>query len=223
MKKLLPFILLGAAALFIFPFQHNTYEVVKGDTLSKIASKYGVSVDQLKDWNNLSSDLIEIGQVLTVKADAPPTQINRKKALAKKKNNVPQDVVLHKMGMTAAPTKKLPKAKRCLSGPDSQSLDDEYGMMTNQGLSSNQISQAMNKFFPQLADCMPDVWPTANIELDFNVGCNGLVSYVRIVKDDNLDFDIQQCLEESFQYAEFPAHDLPDGMDFTYPIQFEPG
>ena len=223
MKKLIPFILLGAAALFFFPFKQTNYEVVKGDTLSKIASRYNVSVAQLKDWNNLSGDVIEIGQILTIKTDTPAVNVDSQKALATKKNNVPQDVVLHKMGMTAAPTKKLPKAKRCLSGPDAHSLDDDHGMMTNQGLSSNQISQSMNKFFPQLADCMPEVWPTASIELDFNVGCNGLVTYVRIIKDDNLDFDIQQCLEDSFQYAEFPAHDLPDGMDFTYPIQFEPG
>ena len=79
------------------------------------------------------------------------------------------------------------------------------------------------EFFPQLSNCMPDVWPTASIEIDFNVGCNGLVEYVRIVKDDGLDFTIQDCIEDAFQYAEFPAHDLPDGMDFSYPIEFAPG
>jgi hypothetical protein len=135
-----------------------------------------------------------------------------------KKNEVP---TLHKMGLKA--TKSLPDAKRCLGGPEIGSLSDDHGMMTNNGLSSQQISKSMNKFFPQLSSCMPDVWPTANIEIDFNVGCNGLVSYVRIVRDDNLDFTIQECIEDAFQYAEFPAHDLPDGMDFSYPIQFEPG
>ncbi|UTI84593.1 LysM peptidoglycan-binding domain-containing protein [Mammaliicoccus sciuri] len=34
------------------------YTVVSGDTLGKIASKYDVTVSQLKAWNNLSSDLI---------------------------------------------------------------------------------------------------------------------------------------------------------------------
>jgi len=46
----------------------TTYTVVKGDYLSKIANKYGVTVAQLKSWNNLSSDLILIGQKLKVNA-----------------------------------------------------------------------------------------------------------------------------------------------------------
>lgn len=46
------------------------YTVVAGDTLSKIASKYDVTVAQLKAWNNLSSDLIIVGQKLTLQAPA---------------------------------------------------------------------------------------------------------------------------------------------------------
>ncbi|MDI6833716.1 MAG: LysM peptidoglycan-binding domain-containing protein, partial [Bacteroidales bacterium] len=40
--------------------------VKSGETLSSIASKYGVSVDNIKNWNNLSSDKISIGQKLTI-------------------------------------------------------------------------------------------------------------------------------------------------------------
>ncbi|WP_404427540.1 LysM peptidoglycan-binding domain-containing protein [Ureibacillus chungkukjangi] len=40
------------------------YEVVKGDSLSKIASKFSVTVADLKKVNQLNSDLIYIGQVL---------------------------------------------------------------------------------------------------------------------------------------------------------------
>lgn len=43
------------------------YTVVSGDTLNKISSKFGVSVSDLKRWNNLNSDLILIGQKLIVK------------------------------------------------------------------------------------------------------------------------------------------------------------
>lgn len=44
----------------------TVYTVKSGDTLSGISSRYGVSVRQLKDWNNLSSDLILIGQKLNI-------------------------------------------------------------------------------------------------------------------------------------------------------------
>jgi len=43
------------------------YTVKKGDTLSKIASKYHVSVANLKKWNNLKSDMIREGQKLIIK------------------------------------------------------------------------------------------------------------------------------------------------------------
>lgn len=44
------------------------YRVKKGDTLSKIAKKYGTTVDKIKKLNNLKSDMIHIGQQLIVKS-----------------------------------------------------------------------------------------------------------------------------------------------------------
>lgn len=42
------------------------YRVRSGDNLSKIGARYHVSVAQLKKWNNLKSNNLRIGQVLTV-------------------------------------------------------------------------------------------------------------------------------------------------------------
>ncbi|MGY3777527.1 LysM peptidoglycan-binding domain-containing protein [Isobaculum melis] len=47
----------------------KTYTVAKGDSLWAIANKFGISVAQLKAWNKLSSDMIVIGQKLTVSAN----------------------------------------------------------------------------------------------------------------------------------------------------------
>jgi membrane-bound lytic murein transglycosylase D len=44
-----------------------TYTVKSGDTLSAIATKHGISVNELKQWNGLSSNNIKPGQVLKVK------------------------------------------------------------------------------------------------------------------------------------------------------------
>lgn len=44
----------------------NTYTVKRGDTLGSIALTHGISVGDLKRANNLSSDLIRIGQKLMV-------------------------------------------------------------------------------------------------------------------------------------------------------------
>ncbi|MFS0655043.1 LysM peptidoglycan-binding domain-containing protein [Bacillus sp. 179-C3.3 HS] len=45
----------------------TTHKVVKGDTLSKIGKKYGMTVKELKSLNKLKTDLIKIGQKLKVK------------------------------------------------------------------------------------------------------------------------------------------------------------
>ena len=44
----------------------TTHTVVKGDTLTSIGRQHGVSVANLKSWNNLPNSTIRIGQVLRV-------------------------------------------------------------------------------------------------------------------------------------------------------------
>ena len=48
------------------------YRVQSGDFLGKIASKYGVSVSNLKRWNSLRSDNLRVGQRLTIHPRNPP-------------------------------------------------------------------------------------------------------------------------------------------------------
>ena len=44
----------------------TTYTVVKGDTLYGIANKFGVTVDNLKTINNLTNNILSLGQVLKI-------------------------------------------------------------------------------------------------------------------------------------------------------------
>ncbi|MBQ7771603.1 MAG: LysM peptidoglycan-binding domain-containing protein [Bacteroidales bacterium] len=48
----------------------GTYVVKKGDTLGKIAERHGCTVTQIKQWNNLSSNNIQINQKLKVSSPA---------------------------------------------------------------------------------------------------------------------------------------------------------
>lgn len=51
--------------------ENEYYIVKKGDTLYQISQKYGLSVDELKRLNNLSSNSLTIGQRLLVKKGIP--------------------------------------------------------------------------------------------------------------------------------------------------------
>ncbi|MBU9711201.1 LysM peptidoglycan-binding domain-containing protein [Bacillus tamaricis] len=42
------------------------YTVVSGDTLYRISLRYGVSVNAIKEANNLTGDMIFVGQVLRI-------------------------------------------------------------------------------------------------------------------------------------------------------------
>ncbi|MDZ4290261.1 MAG: LysM peptidoglycan-binding domain-containing protein [Prosthecobacter sp.] len=44
----------------------NQYEVKRGDALAKISRKFGMTVDQLKAFNSMTSDVIHIGDVLKI-------------------------------------------------------------------------------------------------------------------------------------------------------------
>jgi membrane-bound lytic murein transglycosylase D len=59
----------------------QTHEIKPGENLSKIASKYGVTVDELKKANNLKDDKIQMGQSLKIpsKAKASSGRKSRKK------------------------------------------------------------------------------------------------------------------------------------------------
>ena len=53
--------------------QRIAYKVKSGDYLGKIASKYGVTVDQIKSWNNLKSNNIQVGKTLYIYKNGGPT------------------------------------------------------------------------------------------------------------------------------------------------------
>ena len=54
----------------------NTYVVKSGDTLWSIAKKYGVSVEELKEKNNLTSNALSINQVLLIPGeDESPVEV----------------------------------------------------------------------------------------------------------------------------------------------------
>ncbi len=48
------------------PIIGNTYTVKKGDSLYSIARKYNITVDQLKKANNLTSNTLQINQILNI-------------------------------------------------------------------------------------------------------------------------------------------------------------
>lgn len=51
--------------------QTTTHTVKKGDTLYSIAKEYNVNVQQLREWNNLQGNNLEVGQSLVIRKEVP--------------------------------------------------------------------------------------------------------------------------------------------------------
>ena len=55
-----------AGGKYVAPFGSNYYTVKSGDSLWSISKKFGISVAELKNANNLSSNLLSIGQKIKI-------------------------------------------------------------------------------------------------------------------------------------------------------------
>ncbi|NDV78993.1 LysM peptidoglycan-binding domain-containing protein [Dysgonomonas sp. 511] len=51
-----------------------TYRVKRGDSMARIANRYGVTTTQLKQWNGLSSNRLSVGRRLKIYKSAPKQQ-----------------------------------------------------------------------------------------------------------------------------------------------------
>lgn len=57
---------------YVSPFgEENVYIVQKGDSLYSIANKYGITIDALKAANNITSNLLQVGQKLVIPTTTP--------------------------------------------------------------------------------------------------------------------------------------------------------
>lgn len=184
------------------------YTVVRGDTLTRIAQTHGVTVQQLQVWNGLSTDRIEVGQTLLIRGAEtakPSTTV-----AAKPKPRTPS---LHSR------SQRLPKAKPCLKGPSLDDLDEDLpDVMSSAGLSMEQVRGPMRTAVAGLSDCIDGPWPDAVVDLSMSVGCNGRVVSVDVVDGGGVSLETLGCFKERLRYVGFPAHDMPDGFQFRYPL-----
>lgn len=192
-----------------------TYTVVRGDTLGEIATAYGVTVEELRSWNHIQGDLIEVGDILyihgTAEAELPATPSAPR---PRPRVGAPTP------GPSAEAQLVMPAAKPCVAPPTGGSGDGDQSMVASQGLSYAEVKQAMDAFIPTTLRCVPE-GVAGRLETRVTVGCNGLVSLVETGATGGLPDEVVDCVTDTLRYAPFPAHALPDGDVFEYPLTFQ--
>jgi murein DD-endopeptidase MepM/ murein hydrolase activator NlpD len=195
------------------PPAEQTYAVVRGDTLTVIASAHGVSVADLMAWNGLKNDGIEVGQVLVVGNGVAGVRVQKKRAGSRRAPHRPRQAV------SKITVGVMPKAKPCLAGPSLDDLDDDVpDVQASLGLSLEEIRSPMAAALPALGVCFGGGWPETVVELNITVACNGRVQAVAVLDGGGLDASTLDCMRAQLGFVGFSAHDMPDGMQFRYPI-----
>jgi N-acetylmuramoyl-L-alanine amidase len=107
------------------PVGAATHRIQSGDTLSRIAARYGVSVAQLKQWNGLNSDIIRAGDTLKVRA--PEGEAPSPKPPAPESAAPPPAVDTEAPAVpereAPAPVKETPPSEPAPSPPSGPSID----------------------------------------------------------------------------------------------------
>jgi LysM repeat protein len=106
--------------------QPTIYTVVKGDALSKIASRFNVTVDDLKQWNDLTSTIIYVGEKLKVSTPKQGT------STPKPTTPVPQET-------TPAPSSSATSVYTVKSGDSLSKIGVQYEMTVQELKSLNNL------------------------------------------------------------------------------------
>lgn len=85
----------------------ETYVVKKGDSLWNIANKYNITVNDLKNANNLSSNLLNIGDVLVIPTNKPEESVDVTESTYKVQKGDSLWSIAKKFGTTVDSLKKL--------------------------------------------------------------------------------------------------------------------
>lgn len=194
------------------------YSVVRGDTLGEIARAHGVTVDDLRAWNDLEGDLIEVDQVLVIHLAGAPTStpVRSGRTRSDKKGRSVQ----------AAPPPtgtswSLPPERPCLPPPEVDLAEDAFATAASQGLDAADVKQVIDAFVPRTVECAPDGWQdSGTLVVDLSVACSGRVQHVEVVSDGSLPAEMVSCLTDRLRFAPFPAHALPDGDRVRVPMHY---
>ncbi|MFK7926856.1 MAG: LysM peptidoglycan-binding domain-containing protein [Myxococcota bacterium] len=215
-----PILLVLLAGCVTSPPPMVEYSVVRGDTLGEIATAHGVSVDELREWNGLQGDLIEVGQVLRIgapSAPAPEDESGRNGAPSSR----PQTRSAPAASAPSEPTLRLPAEKPCRPPPSfDDAVDvDGLGTVASQGLTKGEINAAIDGFLHKTTSCANEDW-SGTLQVELNIACSGRVTAVEVVSDGGAPMAVSSCVAERLRFAPFPAHALPNGERVRIPLSY---
>ncbi len=118
----------------------------------------------------------------------------------------------------AAPADRVPtpRPEPCLEITG----DPEEGEVVQaEGLAYGDVRLALNGVIQSALYCpRPEGFDEVHLTFELLVGCDGVVDRVDVLDAGGAPEDYGACIGSVIAKADFPAHDMPDGMPVTYPV-----
>ena len=120
------------------------------------------------------------------------------------------------LGMAPAERLPMPRPERCLTITGDPA---EGEVVAAQGLGYAQVRAALNGVLQTALYCpRPPGLAEVHLTYALMVGCDGVVATVVVVDDGGAPEAYGACVGAVLERADFPAHDMPDGLLVTYPV-----
>jgi len=120
--------------------------------------------------------------------------------------------------LAAGPADKLPTPRPEPCVPFTAD-PDEGEFAAPEGLGYDQVRTALNGVIQHALGCTrPPGVAALHLTFELVVGCDGVVKKVEVSDADVAPPAYLECVSAVIAKADFPAHDLPDGMPVTYPV-----
>ena len=92
-------------------------------------------------------------------------------------------------------------------------------MVASAGLAGAVLNAALAKVEGHALSCADS--GAYRMTFDVLVGCDGVVKSVSVADGDGAPDAVTGCVGDVLRHADFPAHDMPDGLSFPYTLSVE--